>query len=596
MLRAVLLFTSLTLPLMAQTPTAPLPGEPKGTIVIRPRTTTTLEPGKVAVYPDKPGFIVIRPSGSVGSTLIGSSPKPTVTPGVTAVSPTTGPLAAMPIQAAKPEEPTDPMEGKIVHEVWYAIFLRNMKAGYSHVVVREYVRDGKTFRYAVKSQKLNVARFGQPTEIWGEDTSLETGGGQVLTARMRQGLGKNQMLSLEGKVIEGNKMQVKIEGLSQGEETIPYPETVLGISREAMLFLDKKPKVGDKIEYSTWEGRVNSVVKFQATVQNLEDLVIYSSQPARKVLKTEVKMDPIKGYSLPAGTMYLDATTFETLRLDSDDPVLGGKVTMLRTTKEFAQRQPGKLPELNEVQSIVLPQSIPNIHSQKAVTYNFAFKAGYDPMKTMPQDARQTLEETPLKTPPQYTLRVQAVRTPGIGKEEPATAEHLDASFFIDWKTDETRNLAQRASANLPTTASSWQKAQAVEAWVHKNMKAAEYSQAMAPCTATAKSLTGDCTEYAMLAAGMCRALGVPSRTAMGVIYAPDAKGQPTLAYHMWFEVNIDNRWLALDATLGQGSIGPGHIKITDHSWHEEKSLAPLLPVMGFLGSEPKVVAISPMK
>ena len=123
-------------------------------------------------------------------------------------------------------------------------------------------------------------------------------------------------------------------------------------------------------------------------------------------------------------------------------------------------------------------------------------------------------------------------------------------------------------------------------------MRSTEFSQAMATCTNVAKSLSGDCTEYAMLSAGMCRALGVPSRTALGLVYAVGRDGKPYLAYHMWYEVYADGQWLALDATLGRGSVGPGHVKITAASWHEEKSFAPLLPVLTVLGSAPKVEVV----
>jgi hypothetical protein len=47
----------------------------------------------------------------------------------------------------------------------------------------------------------------------------------------------------------------------------------------------------------------------------------------------------------------------------------------------------------------------------------------------------------------------------------------------------------------------------------------------------------------------------------------------------MWTEVYVAGQWLALDATLGAGSVGVGHIKISDHSWYETKSLVPLLPI-----------------
>ena len=125
-----------------------------------------------------------------------------------------------------------------------------------------------------------------------------------------------------------------------------------------------------------------------------------------------------------------------------------------------------------------------------------------------------------------------------------------------------------------------------------RNMKAFDFSQAMATADEVARTLSGDCTEYAMLAAAMSRAVGVPSRTAIGLVYAPGRDGQPYLAYHMWHEVYAGGRWLAMDATLGRGGVGPGHVKITDHSWHDEKSFAPLLPVLRVLSGRPTVTVV----
>ena len=54
----------------------------------------------------------------------------------------------------------------------------------------------------------------------------------------------------------------------------------------------------------------------------------------------------------------------------------------------------------------------------------------------------------------------------------------------------------------------------------------------------------------------------------------------PVLGYHMWTEVWVRGDWVPIDATLGRGSIGAAHLKISDHSWHDTQSLKPLLPVM----------------
>jgi transglutaminase-like putative cysteine protease len=81
----------------------------------------------------------------------------------------------------------------------------------------------------------------------------------------------------------------------------------------------------------------------------------------------------------------------------------------------------------------------------------------------------------------------------------------------------------------------------------------------------------------------MCRAEGVPARTAVGLIYV-EKTAKPYFGFHMWTEVFIDGQWLGLDGTLGQGSIGAAHLKIADHSWHGVESLTPLLPVNRILG------------
>ena len=78
-----------------------------------------------------------------------------------------------------------------------------------------------------------------------------------------------------------------------------------------------------------------------------------------------------------------------------------------------------------------------------------------------------------------------------------------------------------------------------------------------------------------MLMAAMCRAVEIPSRTAIGVIYVDRTQFSeaPILAFHMWTEVYIAGQWLGLDATLARGYIGAGHIKITDHSWDKVESM-----------------------
>jgi transglutaminase-like putative cysteine protease len=158
-------------------------------------------------------------------------------------------------------------------------------------------------------------------------------------------------------------------------------------------------------------------------------------------------------------------------------------------------------------------------------------------------------------------------------------AAFTESSYFITSADPRVQQLARQAIA---PERDPWKKALRIERWVKANMQVRTH-EALATADHVARTLEGDCTEFAMLTAAMCRAAGIPSRTSVGLIYA-DVRSGPVFAFHMWTEVWIDGRWRAIDATLGQGRVGAAHLKIADQSWHDERSLTPLLPVVRVLG------------
>ena len=73
---------------------------------------------------------------------------------------------------------------------------------------------------------------------------------------------------------------------------------------------------------------------------------------------------------------------------------------------------------------------------------------------------------------------------------------------------------------------------------------------------------------------------------ATGLVYVESQQG---FGYHMWTEVFVAGRWLPLDATLGRGSIGASHLKLSDSSLADagtggEPTFASLLSVMQVIG------------
>jgi transglutaminase-like putative cysteine protease len=226
---------------------------------------------------------------------------------------------------------------------------------------------------------------------------------------------------------------------------------------------------------------------------------------------------------------------------------------------------------------IRLGRRINRPYDATSAVFRISYTGKDDPATLFARDDRQQVKNLKGNT---FELHVRAQVGPRpdapVGK---VGAEFLESCYYINSTDKKVNEFSRRAVGD---ERDAWKKAQRIERWVNKNMRS-NNDQALVPADEVARTLEGDCTEYAMLAAAMCRAAGVPSRTALGLIYA-DVPGGPVLAFHMWTEVWVKNQWVGLDATLGKGYVGALHLKIADHSWHDTQSLTPILPVVRVLG------------
>jgi hypothetical protein len=470
--------------------------------------------------------------------------------------------------------------GSIVGETWDAAYLNGAKAGYYHVTVREFHSEGQTLRRVTQELDLKLNRGGGTVGIHAETGDDETPDGKVVGVFVRHGLAKNLVLEITGKV-DGSELH--LSGFQQGqkfERTKRWDDSVISLTAEETLLKDRQAKPGDRITYRLYSPVVNSIVTTQVTVKDWERVPL--NGVTRKLLRVESKPEKIENVQLPAQTLWFDEK-YQLVRSQVEMPGLG-EMTLVRTTKGDAMRPAGRLPDMMDVQAVALNRNIPGVHQQKKVVYRITLpKAEGDIDKMFAAgDRRQELRNV---TGNSLELSVTAVRRPDPkGEEKKPPEEYIQSNFFI---TSNDKLVRKQAREAVGDEIDPWLKAQRIESWVKHNMKILNFENGIAPAFEVARTLEGDCTEYAMLAAAMCRAEGVPSRTAIGLVY--HESGGPKLSYHMWTEVLVKGQWLALDATLGQGSVGPGHLKITDHSWHDTHSLTPLLPLMRVMMGKPKV-------
>jgi transglutaminase-like putative cysteine protease len=66
----------------------------------------------------------------------------------------------------------------------------------------------------------------------------------------------------------------------------------------------------------------------------------------------------------------------------------------------------------------------------------------------------------------------------------------------------------------------------------------------------------GDCNEHTVLYVALARSLGLPARTAAGLVHVGER-----FYYHAWPEVWLDDRWVAVDPTLGQFPADASHLR-----------------------------------
>jgi hypothetical protein len=118
----------------------------------------------------------------------------------------------------------------------------------------------------------------------------------------------------------------------------------------------------------------------------------------------------------------------------------------------------------------------------------------------------------------------------------------------------------------------------------------ANYDVGFATAREILKNREGDCSEHTVIAVALCRAVGIPARAAVGIMYAGGL-----FAYHMWPEVyvgrwvDLDAKWLATDEETGELYTDATHLKMGRSNLDEnifEEMVSAIAEIIGKLELE----------
>ena len=94
-------------------------------------------------------------------------------------------------------------------------------------------------------------------------------------------------------------------------------------------------------------------------------------------------------------------------------------------------------------------------------------------------------------------------------------------------------------------------------------------------CLDVIKTMKGDCNEHAVLFAALARAAGIPTKTAVGLLYMNRA-----FYYHAWNEVYL-GKWIPVDATFGECPASALHLKLAEGELSEQAEILGLVGTIG---------------
>jgi hypothetical protein len=367
------------------------------------------------------------------------------------------------------------------------------------------------------------------------------------------------------------KLILENGGVKQ-EQTIDWGPDVRG-PYGAELSLSREPmKAGETREVKIFIPDVNKICVAKLTARQMEPVPV--GQTTRELLRVD-QVTYLDGRPMPG--------TDQTHWVDKDGQILRNHIDMLggmdtiRTTKEFARRANiGTKVDLTAASLVKVRQAISSPYTRRQIVFDIVLQ-GDDPAKAFPNDRRQSVTSDPASGRGRMVVKTAGPTDGDAGPAE-VDEQYLRANTLISSKDSLVAKHAQEATAGLNDP---WEKASAIQHWVFQKLKKKNFETIFASAAEVARDLTGDCTEHSVLTAAMCRAVGVPSRVAIGLIYGEPLQG---FGFHMWNEVYVNNRWVAIDASFDESQVDAVHLKLSESSLDGVSPLEAFNAVLRVLG------------
>jgi hypothetical protein len=436
---------------------------------------------------------------------------------------------------------------------YLAIFIDGQRAGYA---VRNRVASEKIVR-TTEQVMLTVNRLGVPVTMSTVETSIETIEGQPLGFEAIQDMSVWRT-TISGTISRDGKVEVtSITGQFEQKKNFKWPDGAL--MAEGLRLLELKHGLTEGTEYSA---KVFSPSMLQAVDTKVRigpkkqiDLL------GRKVTLTEVTSRT--NMFLAGEVKSISYVDDELTAMKTQTQMMGMQLEMVACSKEFALSETTPTDFINKT-FVSSPKPLPGIGAAKLVRYKIRPTDDANDFK-IPSNDNQTARSI---SGGKVLVTVRPVSMPararfGYHGNDAEILEALKPNRFVQSDDEKIIQLAKEAIGETKNAAEAARK---IESFVANYIDSTTLSIGYASAAEVADSRQGDCTEFAVLTAALCRAAGIPARIVVGVAYVEEFMGyENVFGGHAWTEAYVGNRWVGLDAAFkaaGKGGYDAGHITL----------------------------------
>ncbi len=434
---------------------------------------------------------------------------------------------------------------------YFAVFMGGQKVGYT--VQSRTVADGTV----TTSEEMNitVTRFGMPVTMNVVETYIETVKAKPVGFKSKQDM-SIMVSQMSGVIRPDGTMKVVADQMgTQQTQILDWPEGALMAEGLKLMSLEKGLKEGTAYSAKVFSPSMLQVFDVNVIVGETENVDLLGK--VLSLTKTTTFMK-VPGAGPVVTVSYVD----EQMKLyKSLTPIMGMQIEIVACDEQIAKGDINPL-ELSEKMFVKSPAQL-NPQRATSITYRLSPIPGetIDIPSSDNQRVKKLADGSMVVTVSPVAVR-RSCRIPYCGRDEEAL-EALKPTRFLQSDDPKIVELAKKA---IGGTRDAYEAAKKIETFAAGYLSQINLSVGYASAAEVAESRVGDCTEFSVLTAAMCRAVGIPSRLAVGIAYVEMYESMVSaFGGHAWTEVYIDGKWVGLDASFtssDRGGYGPGHIAL----------------------------------